>query len=118
MKEKEKRIFKIKIDNIPEDEIEDYIKDVMKKIKETPRFEVPDIDFMNIESDPDPKMDLEYLTSKRDDALEHFNEKLKSHLLTNEELHTRLDTVLRINKQVKMMEDALVIHEVAKNKKK
>jgi len=62
-------------------------------------------------------MDLEYLTAKRDDALEHFNEKLKSHLLTDEELHKRLDTVLRMNNQVKMMQDIIVVKNVIQGKK-
>jgi len=34
--------------------------------------------------------------------LKNFNEKLKSDLLTDEELHKKLDSVLRINKQIKM----------------
>ena len=64
-------------------------------------------------------MDLKYLTFRRDDALENFNEKLKSQLLTDEELHKKLDTVLRINNQVKLMEDALVVSRITEaNKKK
>jgi len=67
--------------------------------------------------EPDMEMDLEYLTYKRDDALEHFNNKLKSHLSTDEELHKRLDIVLRLNHQVKMMEDFMVISRGGGNKK-
>lgn len=61
------------------------------------------------------KMDLEYLTSKRDDALEHFNNKLKSHLLSDEELHKRLDSVLRLNHQVKLMEHTIIVHRITTN---
>lgn len=62
--------------------------------------------------EPNMVMDLEYLITKRDDALEHFVDKLKSHLLTDEQLHTSLNTVLRLNKQVKLMEDALVAYRI------
>ena len=67
--------------------------------------------------EPDMDMDLEYLTYKRDDALEHFNNKLKSHLSTDEELHKSLDSVLRMNRQVKMMEDVIVVSRLSGNKK-
>lgn len=63
--------------------------------------------------------DLKYITFRRDVVLENFNEKLKSHLLTDEELHKKLDSVLRINKQIKMMEDVLVVSRITEaNKKK
>lgn len=68
--------------------------------------------------EPNMVMDLEYLITKRDDALERFNEKLKSHQLTDEQLHVKLDTVLRFNKQVKLVEDVIVVYNIiqAKNK--
>ena len=62
---------------------------------------------LNHELNPD--LDLKYLTEKRDNALEHFNQKLKSHQSTDENLHKSLDGVLRINKQVKLLEDIVVI---------
>ena len=53
------------------------------------------------------KKDLEYLVYKRDDALEHFIKKLKSHQLSDEQSHTKLDTVLRFNHQVEKMEEII-----------
>ena len=68
--------------------------------------------------EPNIEMDLEYLTYKRDDALEHFNDNIKSHLLTDEGLHKKLDVVLRMNHQVKIMTDILVVSRLTKQKEK
>jgi len=66
----------------------------------------------NTTQETDLAMDLEYIISKRDDALEHFIGKLKSHELTDEQLHIRLDTVLKFNRQVKLMEDIIVTYKI------
>ena len=65
----------------------------------------------------DPEMDLAYLTEKRDKELEHFNNGVKMYL-TKKRLIERLDRVLRLNRQVKMMEDVLIVHRVTEAKKK
>ena len=57
---------------------------------------------------------MESLVYKRDDALEHFIKKLKSHQLSDEQSHTKLDTVLRFNHQVEKMEEII---KVKKEKK-
>lgn len=61
---------------------------------------------------------INYLVKKRDDALEHFNQEIKSHILTDEKLHKRLDIVLRMNHQIKTLEDYLIVYRVTKEKKK
>ena len=61
---------------------------------------------------------INYLIKKRDDALEHFNQKVKLHLSTDEELHKKLDIVLRMNHQVNTLEDYLIVYRVTKEKKK
>ena len=61
---------------------------------------------------------IDYLVKKRDDALEHFNQKVKLHILTDEELHKKLDIVLRMNHQVKTLEDYLIVYGVTKEEKK
>ena len=38
----EKKVFKIEVGNIPEDEIDDYVKNVMKRFMEIPEGELPD----------------------------------------------------------------------------
>lgn len=62
-------------------------------------------------------MDLRYLTEKRDDALEHFNNGVKQYM-TKKGLIKRLDGVLRINRQLKMMERAVVISALARTNKR
>jgi hypothetical protein len=58
--------------------------------------------------------DIQYVTERRDAALERFIEKLKANNSTPEEMHKALDVVLRINKQVKTLQDCLIIAKVAK----
>jgi hypothetical protein len=60
--------------------------------------------------------DLQYFREKRDDAIDHFAEKLKDGIHTGEELHKSLDVVLRLCKQVKVAEDAQIIYRVTKDK--
>jgi hypothetical protein len=50
---------------------------------------------------------IKYLTERRDDALEHFNDVLKTNNYTVESIHRSLKSVLRTNKQLKLMEDCL-----------
>jgi len=60
--------------------------------------------------------DIEYLREKRDDELNHFNDLIKQYGLYNDEqLHKRLNTLLRKCKQVKLAEDALIIYRIRKS---
>jgi hypothetical protein len=58
--------------------------------------------------------DIQYITEKRDTALERFNEKIKINDFTPEEMYRALDIVLRINKQLKTLEDCLIIAKAIK----
>jgi hypothetical protein len=52
---------------------------------------------------------IEYMTEKRDDALEHFNDKLKLNDYAHDAtMHDALSPVLRINLQLKTLEDCLI----------
>ena len=62
----EKKIFKIEVGNIPEDEIEDYVRKVaekMKKLKDIPEGELPD--FQLPESDITYASDYERRNKKK-----------------------------------------------------
>lgn len=52
--------------------------------------------------------DIQYITEKRNDALEHFCDKVQMNQ-TPEQLQKSLDIILRFNKQIKTLEDCLVI---------
>lgn len=60
--------------------------------------------------------DITYLTEKRDDALEHLNERVK---VGNDDatIQRTLASVLRINKQLKMLEDVNNIQRITGEKK-
>jgi hypothetical protein len=53
--------------------------------------------------------DLEYITELRNDALENFNDHVKMNS-TKETLQNRFDVIIRFNKQIKLLEDCLVIY--------
>jgi hypothetical protein len=53
--------------------------------------------------------DIEYLRDRRDRALESFNRKIKRNTYNQEAITAALDSVLRVNKQLKMLEDAAKI---------
>ena len=62
---------------------------------------------------------IAYITEKRDDALEHFCEKLKTNDYTHDcVMHDALAPVLRINLQLKTLEDCMLtmrfIHSIKK----
>lgn len=73
--------------------------------------ELPGIESIDI------MMDLQYLTEKRDDALEHFNDGVKQYM-SKKKLIERLDRVLRVNRQLKIMEGAVVISALARSDKR
>jgi hypothetical protein len=63
----------------------------------------------------DINVDIEYLTEKRDNELNHFNDLIKQYGLYNDELlHKRLDTLLRLCKHLKIAEDALMVYKIMK----
>ena len=52
---------------------------------------------------------IEYIREKRDDALERFNEKVKTNDYTHDAtMHDALSPVLRFNLQLKTLEDCLI----------
>ena len=54
--------------------------------------------------------DVEYLIEKRDDAIEHFSEKLKNSMYSEDELRRSFETVLRTCKITKLAEDAMIVY--------
>lgn len=102
---KEKRVFKINVDPIPDGDIEAYVKSITEKFKKT---ELPG-------SDLDINMDIEYMTEKRDQALERFNKKIKD-LKSDEVIQESFTSLMRINTQLRMMEDARTIYNNTINK--
>ncbi|MFA5207228.1 MAG: hypothetical protein WC428_00860 [Candidatus Paceibacterota bacterium] len=75
------------------------------------------------EQPEDIKLDLMnaivYITEKRDDALEHFNELMKTNNYTHDcMMHDALEPVLRINLQLKTLEDCMVMLKVMSSENK
>jgi hypothetical protein len=68
------------------------------------------------EDDPDINMDIDYLTEKRDWALERFNMRVKD-LKSDEIIQNALTSLLRFNTQLRMMEEARIIHNSIKIEK-
>jgi hypothetical protein len=58
--------------------------------------------------------DLEYLKLKRDDALEHFVDTVKGGEAL-EIIESRYQALLRKEKQMRTLEDALIIYRVIRN---
>jgi hypothetical protein len=62
---------------------------------------------------------IEYITEKRDDALEHFNELMKINDYTHDcVMHDALSPVLRINLQLKTLEDCMVMFKIMSSENK
>ena len=62
---------------------------------------------------------IEYITEKRDDALEHFNERIKANDYKHDcEAHDALATVLRINLQLKTLEDCMIAFRITQSENK
>jgi hypothetical protein len=111
---REKRIFKIPIADIPEDKLEEYIKEIKEKFNKI--VDVPDGDLSLPGAEPDMEMDVAYFTEKRDDLLERLVTSIKLHE-PDEKIENRLKVLLRINKQLKLIEDATIIYKVTKANK-
>jgi len=62
---------------------------------------------------------IAYIIEKRDDALEHFNNKIKvNDYVDDVVMHDALARVLRINFQLKTLEDCLIALRIAQSEKK
>lgn len=62
---------------------------------------------------------IEYMTEKRDDALEHFNEIIKINGYSHDcEMHDALSPVLRFNLQLKTLEDCMIMLRIMNSEKK
>ena len=64
----------------------------------------------------DIEMDIIYLTDRRDKTLASFNKKIKRNQYNREAITFAFESVLRVNKQVKMLQDAAKITEANKEK--
>jgi hypothetical protein len=60
------------------------------------------------------KDNISYLTEKRNDELERFNDLIKAGE-TDERINNCFNSLLIKQKQVKLAEDALVIYNITKN---
>jgi hypothetical protein len=59
---------------------------------------------------------LKYITEKRDDILENFNDRIKANDYKHDvEMHDALASVLRINLQLKTLEECLIALKIMKN---
>ena len=59
---------------------------------------------------------IEYITEKRDDILENFNDRIKANDYKHDvEMHDALASVLRINLQLKTLEECLIALKIMKN---
>jgi hypothetical protein len=68
----------------------------------------------NLELKNDISYLISYLTEKRNDELERFNDLIKAGE-TDERINNYFNSLLRKQKQVKLAEDALVIYNITKN---
>ena len=64
------------------------------------------------EESPDLLTDIMYLTEKRDNALDNFNDKIKRNIYNREAIVMAFESILRINAQLKIMEDCLVVSRI------
>jgi len=76
----------------------------MEKTNELPTPEGIDID-----------MDIEYMTEKRDQQLERFNRNIKD-LKDDETIQNSLSSLMRVNTQLRMMEEARTIYNKTNKK--
>jgi len=67
------------------------------------------LDGFTKESELNPYEDIKYFSEKRDNAIERFVRTLRKNEYDVAELHKQLDGIVRINNQIELMEDALVI---------
>lgn len=60
---------------------------------------------------------IDYLTKRRDKVLDYFIDKVKNYrLYTDEDLHKSLDTVLRMCRQIKELEESKITYNTFKGK--
>jgi hypothetical protein len=56
---------------------------------------------------------IEYITERRDDVLEHFNDRIKANDYKHDvEMHDALATVLRVNLQLRTLEECLIAFRI------
>jgi hypothetical protein len=77
---------------------------------------------MDEDKDKQLKLDIkdaiDYIVEKRDDAIEHLSNQIKINHAYPERLHSFLDTIVRMNKQIKTLEDCLVMLRVLRENQK
>jgi hypothetical protein len=67
----------------------------------------------NFKMETDFEFDVEYLTGKRNLALSHFIKGVKSNI-DIDYIENRYKTLIRIQKQLILLQDALIIHKISK----
>jgi len=120
-----KKIFNIPIETIPEGVDQDeFVRGVLEQFKKD-GLPPLDIEINNYKMEksnelPAPEgidmdMDIEYMTEKRDQQLERFNRNNKE-LKDDEAIQNSLSSLMRVNTQLRMMEEARTIYN-STNKK-
>jgi len=120
-----KKIFNIPIETIPEGVDQDeFVRGVLEQFKKD-GLPPLDIEINNYKMEksnelPAPEgidmdMDIEYMTEKRDQQLERFNRNIKE-LKDDEAIQNSLSSLMRVNTQLRMMEEARTIYN-STNKK-
>ena len=120
-----KKIFNIPIETIPEGVDQDeFVRGVLEQFKKD-GLPPLDIEINNYKMEksnelPAPEgidmdMDIEYMTEKRDQQLERFNRNIKD-LKDDETIQNSLSSLMRVNTQLRMMEEARTIYN-STNKK-
>ena len=109
-----KKVFRIPVGDIPEDKLEEYIKEIKEKFNKI--IDVPDADLSLPGAVPDLEMDVTYFTEKRDNLLERMVTSIKLYE-PDEKIEAKLKVLLRMNKQLKLIEDARIIYNATKANK-
>jgi hypothetical protein len=111
---KVKKVFKIPVGDIPEDKIEEYIKEIKEKFNEN--ITVLDAGSSLPDAVPDLEMDVAYFREERDIALEQLIKSIKL-FESDEKIEARLNVLLRMNKLLKLIEDAKIVYNITKANK-
>lgn len=119
-----RRVFKIPIGDIPEEEQEEYVRKIAEKFKAGEPLddlkveEIPCEDiFIPKRTDEEIKNDVQYFQEKRDFELDRLVDCIKR-IDSDEIIQSRFNAVMRINKQLKLIEDAIIMHKIAQANKK
>lgn len=115
----DKKVFKIPVGDIPEDNVKEYVKELTEDYFMPVRNSDSETD--DESSLPgavlDYETDVKYFKEKRDFCLEHFVKLIEQHE-PDEKIEAYLKILLRANKQLKLIEDTTIIHRITKENNK